>query len=407
MSIEGNFPTHISLSDAIRSSISKHIMEYGSFTIPQIANDSGISITTIAKYVNNALSSGLIKQMDVTDSNKKGRRANVYGVNSDIHLFLGVEINYFELNIALMDYIGNIKMKASDSEFIFENTYDTLDSICTSVENFIKKASDSGVDTSKIRGITFNISGRVNTVKGTSASLFNFEETKEMTLAQLLKNRFGKEIYLMNDTKAMTYAEYLNLNGRYKNMLYINASWGLGLGIIINGELYYGKDGYSGEFGHNPGYNNNILCHCGKKGCIETEVSGNAISRKIIERIKKGESSALSEVVEKKNYLTPTDIIWAIEKEDSLTIDIVSQAGNELGRHIAGLLNIFNPEIIVIGGSLSLIPSVYFLKQIEVTIYKYSLRLMSQNVPIVYSTFGHDAGITGACLIARRRCLAL
>jgi predicted NBD/HSP70 family sugar kinase len=105
--------------------------------------------------------------------------------------------------------------------------------------------------------------------------------------------------------------------------------------------------------------------------------------------------------------LTPTDITWGIEKEDSLTIDIVSQAGNELGRHIAGLLNIFNPEIIVIGGSLSNIPSVYFLKQIEVTIYKYSLRLMSQNVPIVYSSLGHDAGIMGACLIARSRCIAL
>jgi predicted NBD/HSP70 family sugar kinase len=252
-------------------------------------------------------------------------------------------------------------------------------------------------------GITFNLSGRVNTEKGTSASLFNFEETKETPLSQLLTERFGKEVFIMNDTKAMAFGEYLNLNDRYKNMLYINAGWGLGLGIVINGELYYGKDGYSGEFGHNPGYNNNILCHCGKKGCIETEVSGSAISRKIIERIRKGESSVLSDIVETKEALTPKDIIGAVEKEDPLTIDIVSQTGNELGRHLAGLLNIFNPEIIVIGGSLSCIPSVYFLKQIEVTIYKYSLRLMSQNVPIVYSTLGNNAGVIGACMVARSR----
>jgi len=405
--MEAKSPMHLSIHETIRTSICKNIMQNGSFTIPQISNDTGISITTIAKYVTDSISSGLFIQLASDESNKKGRRANVYGVNSDSHLFIGVEINNFELNIAMMNFIGNIKKKTSDGSFIFENTYETLDHICTAVETFIKDAATEGVDTDKIMGITFNISGRVNTERGTSASLFNFEETKETPLAKLLKDRFGKEVYLMNDTKAMTYAEFINFNDKYKNMLYINDSWGLGLGIIINGELYYGKDGYSGEFGHNHGYDNNILCHCGKMGCIETEVSGNAIIRKIIERIKKGESSALSEVVEKKNYLTPTDIIWAIEKEDSLTIDIVSQAGNELGRHIAGLLNIFNPEIIVIGGSLSLIPSVYFLKQIEVTIYKYSLRLMSQNVPIVYSTFGHDAGIMGACLIARRRCLAL
>ncbi len=405
--MEAKSPMHLSINESIRTSICNNIMQNGSFTIPQISNDTGISITTIAKYVTGSLSSGLIIQLPSDESNKKGRRANVYGVNSDIHLFIGVEINNFELNIAMMDFIGNIKKKTRDNSFIFHNTYETLEHICTAVESFIKDAAKEGVDTDKVMGITFNISGRVNTEKGTSASLFNFEETKETPLAKLLKDRFGKEVYLMNDTKAMTYAEFINFNGRYKNMLYINDSWGLGLGIVINGELYYGKDGYSGEFGHNNEYDNNVLCHCGKKGCIETEVSGNAIIRKIIERIKKGESSALSEVVEKNNYLTPTDIIWAIEKEDSLTIDMVSQAGNELGRHIAGLLNIFNPEIIVIGGSLSRIPSVYFLKQIEVTIYKYSLRLMSQNVPIVYSTLGPDAGIMGACLIARKRCQVL
>jgi predicted NBD/HSP70 family sugar kinase len=392
------------ISKTVRLMIAKHIMKYGKFTIPQIAKDTGFSLTTIAKYVSNGLSLGLIKELDPLSSGRKGRRANVFGVSSDLHLFAGVDIKSFGLSIAIIDFLGNILVSEKDESFKFDNTYNTMKSVCISVEKFFASAKEKGIDVSRIMGITFNVSGRVNTDLGTSASVFNFEETKDTPLAQILSERFGTQVFVMNDTKALTYAEFLHLKGKYNDMLYINAGWGLGLGIVVNGQLYYGKDGYSGEFGHNPGYNNNILCHCGKKGCIETEISGSAISRKIIERVKKGESSILSETVKNREYLTPDEIINAVEKEDPLTIDIVSQIGNELGRHLAGLLNIFNPEIIVIGGSLSQIPSVYFLKQIEVTIYKYSLRLMSQNVPIVYSDLGENAGVLGACLVARSRC---
>lgn len=392
------------ISKTVRLVIAKHIMKYGKFTIPQIAQDTGLSLTTIAKYVSNGLSLGLITELDPLSSGRKGRRANVFGVSAGLHLFAGVDIKSFGMSIAIIDFLGNILDSEKDESFKFDNSYSTMESVCLSVEKFFDSAKTKGIDVSRIMGITFNVSGRVNTTLGTSASVFNFEETKDTPLAQILSERFGTPVFVMNDTKAMTYGEFLHLNGRYNNMLYINAGWGLGLGIVVNGNLYYGKDGYSGEFGHNPVYNNNILCHCGKKGCIETEVSGSAISRKIIERIKKGESSILSETVKNKEYFTPEEIIDAVEKEDPLTIDMVSQTGIELGRHLAGLLNIFNPEIIVIGGSLAQIPSVYFLKQIEVTIYRYSLRLMSQNVPIVYSELGEDAGIIGACLVARSRC---
>ena len=128
-----------------------------------------------------------------------------------------------------------------------------MESVCLSVEKFFDSAKTKGINVSKIVGITFNLSGRVNTTLGTSASVFNFEETKDTPLAQILSERFGIPVFVMNDTKAMTYGEFLHLNGRYNDMLYINAGWGLGLGIVVNGNLYYGKDGYSGEFGQHDG----------------------------------------------------------------------------------------------------------------------------------------------------------
>lgn len=98
-------------------------------------------------------------------------------------------------------------------------------------------------------------------------------------------------------------------------------------------------------------YNNNILCHCGKKGCIETEVSGRAIHRKLIERINNGESSVLSRKVRKGAVITTNDIIEAAEREDPLCIELISQTGTELGHQLAGLINLFNPEIIIIAAT--------------------------------------------------------
>ena len=107
-----------------------------------------------------------------------------------------------------------------------------------------------------------------------------------MPLTDLLSERLKIPVFIENDTKAMAYGEYASKErSGYENVIYVNVGWGLGLCLIVNGEIYYGKDGYSGEFGHVHMYNNNIMCHCGKKGCIETELSGSAICRKLIERI--------------------------------------------------------------------------------------------------------------------------
>ena len=152
----------------------------------------------------------------------------------------------------------------------------------------------------------------------------------------------------------MAYGEYMKgvVEGE-KQVIFINISWGLGIGIIIDGKLYYGKSGFSGEFGHFPAFDNEILCHCGKKGCLETETSGIAIHRMVLERIKNGESSILTEKVKDLNDLTLTDIIDATNMEDPLCIEIIEEVGYKLGRYIAGLINIFNPELVVIGGQVS------------------------------------------------------
>lgn len=253
-----------SVRGTIRGSILRHVMRHGNFMMTEIAEATGYSLTTIAKYVAELRSDGMIAELERVNLHTKGRKAILYGVNPDSYYFLGVDMKTFELNIALINFIGEVVRIERHTDFRFENTHDVLDELCNRVQRFIDTLE--GIDPEKIAGANLNLSGRVDSCTGTSASVFNFEELHDTPLADFLKEKLGLKIFIENDTKAMAYGEYMSgKNKQYENLLYVNIGWGLGLGIVIDGKVYYGKDGYSGEFGHVHMYNNNILCHCGKR----------------------------------------------------------------------------------------------------------------------------------------------
>lgn len=384
----------------IRWTILKYVMAHDGFTIPQIAELTGYSMTTISKHVDAMVTEGLIQITDLEKSGRKGRRASIYTARPEYKYYLGIDIKNYGLEIGLMDFAMGMVQIESHPDYVFENSYNNLDTVCRMVQEFIDSLP---ISRDKIAGANFNFGGRVDSKSGTSASLFNFEDTRDTPLAELLGERIGLRALIENDTKAMAYGEYVSYGCQWPNVLFVNVGWGLGLGIIINGELYHGRNGYSGEMGHMHAYDNNILCQCGKKGCIETEVSGQALQRKIVAHIRSGEASILSGKVRSGGRITMEDIIEATEREDPLCIENVSRMANELGKHLAGMINIFNPDCIIIGGKLASTSSYYFLQQVSVAIRHYSLKLMSRNVPVLTSKLGESSGVIGACMMAHDR----
>jgi predicted NBD/HSP70 family sugar kinase len=298
-----------------------------------------------------------------------------------------------------MNISGQIVNEASVDDFYFDNTPATLDKVCLGVGEFL---AQSGVESSRVALVNINISGRVNSLTGESYSVFRFEENDE-PLATILSEKIGLPVRIENDSRAMTFGELSTGNARgYRNALFVNASWGLGLGIIVGGELYYGRHGYSGEIGHMNVYNNEIMCHCGKKGCLETEVSGYAIHRKLLERIRQGQTSVLSPHVANGHPISTLDIVCAATRnEDPLCIELIEQTGAELGRQLANLINIFNPEAVIVGGVLALADE-YFLSPIRSAIRKYSLKLMCKDIEVLVSANPLKAGMIGACMVARQ-----
>lgn len=381
----------------LKKKIITHYIYSGSSTITDLSKELDLSVPTVTKFISEMCEEGYINDYGKLETSG-GRHPCLYGLNPESGYFVGVDIKKFAINLALINFKGDMLELKMNTPYRFENTPEALEELCKLVKDFI---IETEVKPEKVMNICINISGRVNPESGYSFSMFNFSENP---LAEVLRKKIGFPVCIDNDTRAMTYGEYMKgcVTGE-KDIIFVNISWGLGIGIIIDGKIYTGKSGFSGEFGHINVFENEIICHCGKKGCLETEASGSAFHRIFLERIKKGETSILSERLKEKNKaLTLDELIAAACKEDPLCIEIVEEIGQKLGKQIAGLINIFNPELVIIGGTLSLTGD-YITQPIKTAIRKYSLNLVNKDSIIMTSKLKDKAGIIGACMLARSR----
>lgn len=380
----------------IKKNIINFFINEGNNTITELSKELDLSIPTITKFINELAEQELIMEYGKVQTSG-GRYPILYGLKPDSIYFIGADMSRHHLNIALMNFKGEIVDYQMGIKYEFANTPESFDILHKLLQTFIDQVK---VPKDRLFNINLNISGRVNPESGYSYSSFYFSE---QPITEILTEKLNFNVGIDNDTRAMALGEYMSgvVQGE-KNVLFVNVSWGLGVGIIIDGKPYYGKSGFSGEFGHFPIFDNEILCHCGKKGCLETEASGLAIHRMVIERIRNGESSILTEHIKDLDTLTLTDIMNAVAKEDPLCIEIIEEVGYILGKYIAGLINIFNPELVVIGGQVSQAEG-FILLPIQSSIRKYSLNLVNRDSKIVTSKLKQKAGIVGACMVARSR----
>ncbi len=385
---------------AIKKNIIRFYINNGTSPIADLAKELDLSIPTTTKLITELMDDGFVLDFGKQET-PGGRRPNTYGLNPDSGYFIGVDVKRFKVNISLVNFMGETVKYKENIPYFLENTPSALSNLCQIIKQFI---DEEAVLRDKILCLGMNVSGRVNSESGYSYSYFYFEEKP---LSELVEEQVGVKCFVDNDSRAMAYGEYLQGVAKgEKNMIFVNISWGIGVGIIINGSLYYGKSGFSGEFGHMYTFDNEIICHCGKKGCLETEASGAAMCRVFLERVEGGSNTILQGKIEKGETLLLEDIIDASLEEDVLAIEIIEEVGNKLGRSISGLINLLNPDLLVVGGTLSLTGE-YILLPIKSAIKKYSLNLVNKDTEIKLSKLGSRAGAIGAGLLARGKMLGM
>jgi len=372
----------------------------GDCSIADFSKELLISVPTATKIVGELISIGYIEEKGKVGTSG-GRRPNTFGLNPLAGYFLGVDVARQHFHVAISDFSGTVKFFIQDIEFVLEANAESFRTMCRKIKEVVDA---SGIAWSKVLGVGLSLSGRVNPEKGFSLSYF---VSDDLPLKDIFQRELGAPVSIENDSRAMTYGEYMSLGEKAdKNMLFINLSWGLGMGMILDGKLFYGKSGFSGEFGHFPLLDNNVMCRCGKIGCLETGASGSALTKWIVEKLNEGRRSSLSAIYKQNGEITLQNVLDAVEDEDVLAIEGIGSMGETLGRGIAGLINIFNPGLVVIGGRL-IVGKDYLMLPIRTAVNKFSLSKVSTDTKIRFSGLGRSAAAIGDCLLSRSKFLEI
>ena len=382
----------------LRQSIVKRLLSAGNATIAELSSELQSSVPTVTKAVNELLLEGNVVDMGKI-TNSGGRRPSLYSINPTCAFFLGVEVSRTSMSIGLQNIKNEFISIDLRTSFSLKNTQESLLEFCNLINSFI---DDSSVQKELIVGVCINFSGRINSMEGFSYNYF-FSENRPLT--EIISEQLNLPVHLENDTRAMAFGEYCEgVVDDEQNIIFLNYSWGVAIGVITEGKLYYGKSGYSGEFGHSNIFDNEIMCQCGKLGCLETEISGWSLVNQFKAALKEGKQSKIT--LNDNDDLQHIDIIaGAINLEDSLCVELVTKQSEKMGRYLSILLNIFNPDLLVIGGDFSQLGD-YTLLPIQSALKKHSLGLVNRDMKLKKSTLGLRAGVIGACCVIKEKMLS-
>ncbi|MFV8322803.1 ROK family protein [Flavobacterium sp. LS2R12] len=383
----------------LRQAIVKRLLSAGNATIAELSSELQSSVPTVTKAVNELLSESYVVDLGKV-TNSGGRRPSLYSINPTCAYFLGVEVSLASMSIGLQNITNEFVSIELGTSFILENTQESLLTFCNLINSFIE---DSSVEKKMIVGACINFSGRINSMEGFSYNYF-FSENRPLT--EIISEQLDLSVHLENDTRAMTFGEYSEgVVDDEQNIIFLNYSWGVAIGMITDGKLYYGKSGYSGEFGHSTIFDNGIMCQCGKLGCLETEISGWSLVNQFKAALKEGKQSKVVLDESSPALQHHTIISGAYNLEDTLCVDLVTKQSEKMGRYLSILLNIFNPDLLVIGGDFAQLGD-YTLLPIQSALKKYSLGLVNRDMKLKKSTLGRRAGVIGACCVIKQKMLS-
>ncbi|MGJ1360889.1 ROK family protein [Sphingobacterium spiritivorum] len=387
----------------LKKNIISFFCTHSSATIADLCKELNLSVPKVTNLINELIQEELVQDLGKINTNG-GRRPNLYGLIADSVFFLGVDVKQNHINIGITNLQNELVYIKEHLPFTLSNSTTSLEELIQLIHSSLKTFN---IPKEKILGMGINLSGRINYSTGYSYSFFHFHEEP---LAKILENELGIKTFLENDSRAMAYGEFNSEAVKTeKNVIFLNLDYGLGMGVMINSSLYYGKSGFAGEFGHIPIFNNEIICNCGKKGCLETEASGWALTRLFQEKLQEGSSSIILSHPVKTSPKTIADIklkdiIAAAKADDVLAIELIAEVGEKIGRAIALLINVFNPELVILGGILSETGE-YITLPIKSAINKFSLSLVNNDTKIISAVLGEKAGVLGACFLVRNRLL--
>lgn len=343
------------------------------------------------------LLSELIEEGTVTETglaiSTGGRRAQIYSVKPDEMYVVAVALDQFVTRIALFDMHHRFASEVKNFELPLTNNPLALKELANQIDDYI---GSSGISKTKIIGIGVGVPGFVDVKKGINHS---FLKTEEGSIVSYIESVTELPVLIDNDSSLIALAEHrLGVVRNRQNVMVLNIGWGIGLGMILNGKLFRGDSGFAGEFSHIPLFTNNKICGCGKMGCLETETSLLVISEKAVNGLQQGKHSVLKSLTLDHVEDTAKKIMNAALNGDSFAIELISEAAYHIGRGIAILVHILNPEMVVLSGRGSLAGKLW-VTPIQQALNEHCIPKIAENLELRVSSLGYKAELIGAAAL--------
>lgn len=357
-------------------------------TIDEIRKELSISTPTGIKLINALIDGGVVKSEGKKET-ANGRRPSLYSLKQTELYVISLEILLNKLTVSLVDMNLNILQMRRSMDFVLANTEESLQEVVSFTRETIE---EFGVEHEQLLGLGVAITGRINPRTGSSSSFFSWLKP---SLKRYLSQEFDLPVKVNNDTRCLGLAEKkIGLARDYRNAIVINLSQGLGTSLIVENRIVNGGNGFAGEFGHMQFGDNNKICICGKRGCLGNEVSGYALSEKFREGIENGELSLLTDEIP-LSKIRHTHILNAALGGDSFSITLLQNMGLKLGRALGNIINLLNPEVIIIGGDFASAES-FLGDSLKSGIANSALVNPLKNCEIKYSELGEHGTLKGA-----------
>ncbi|KAD3515150.1 ROK family protein [Arthrobacter yangruifuii] len=348
-------------------------------TQAEISRQTGLSRATVSNIVGAMNERRLVITEPTTSS---GRRALSVRLNESGAVAAGIDIGRRHVRVVLASLGHRILQEESILLPLGHSAADGMDAAASLLDRLLRR---QGVDRSAVLGAGVGIPGPIDRRTGTVVQGAILPEWVGINMREDLADRLGVPVYVDNDANLGALAEVTwGPHGGSENLIFVKVASGIGAGLIINGSLYYGNVGITGEIGHATIFDQGLICRCGNRGCLETIASTSIM----IELLSRGSSGTIS----------TSDILSRAAGKDPATLRVIDDAGAAVGRAAANLANTLNPELIIIGGSLTALGDI-FLDPIRRGLLRHAVPLVGETSTVMMSSLGDRAEALGAAAL--------
>lgn len=361
----------------------------------QVAAITGLTRGTVSNIVNVLIEDGLIFEDKLEDS-KIGRPSILLGLRPDGGAVVGVEIGVNFISVLLTNFVAETLWKIRKTISPSQSQTEIISQAEKYIDQALSVAKENGL---RLLGIGVGVPGLVNTRQGNLIIAPNLHWTN-VPLRLIWNQRFHLPIYIENEANLAALGEYyFGVARNVDNFICLTSDIGLGGGIMIDGRLFRGGRGYGGEIGHIQRNPQGEKCGCGRIGCWETQVG----PRAVLQRVKKEfqthhDQSLLNACSGDLNNLTFEIVVQFALNGDVICRQAIEEVAINLGVGIADLVNIFNPDLIVIGGAFISAKDIMH-SIIEKTIFSNALQPSIDNLKIKFSERSTEACVLGAVAV--------